>query len=293
MNSVTNRYVVLFETTEIPICNNRSYDHPRKGKARFCTLGIFHIQYIIYIIFKFFWIILTRYRLRLVWSVSYSLSNHNQQSKDIATIENISFLVKGFAPGPPCQLLFLLLLFLDSNRKHVKSNIVIKAISPNATVVTEAASIKGIMVTPSTKSSLFPSGLLAAVSPEKKKAVFSKAEAGKRNTLKVYVPSWIVIGGRLLVVLRETVKIACVCGWCNLQNKEEKVPHLGMQRGAIWMWWLTPVWSPALIVLVLKIARAHGNFLISWVAYLTWFASLFYSLKIFSIPLYCLLSCMW
>lgn len=64
--------------------------------------------------------------------------------------------------------ILLLLLFLGSNRKHVKSNIVIKAISPNATVVTEAASIKGIMVTPSTKSSLFPSGLLAAVSPGKK-----------------------------------------------------------------------------------------------------------------------------
>lgn len=54
------------------------------------------------------------------------------------------------------------------------------------------------------------------------KAVFSKAEAGKRNTLEVYVPSWIIIRRRLVIVLRETVKIACVCGWCNLKAGKNK-----------------------------------------------------------------------
>lgn len=48
------------------------------------------------------------------------------------------------------------------------------------------------------------------------KAVFSKAEAGKRNTLKIYVPSWVVIRRWFIVVLREAVEIACVCWRCNL-----------------------------------------------------------------------------
>lgn len=47
-------------------------------------------------------------------------------------------------------------------------------------------------------------------------AVFSKAEAGKRNTLKIYVPSWVVVRGWFVIVLREAVKIACVCWRCNL-----------------------------------------------------------------------------
>lgn len=50
------------------------------------------------------------------------------------------------------------------------------------------------------------------------------------------------------------------------------------------MWWLTPVWSLALIVWVLKTARAHGKFLIAWVSYLTWFASIFTLLNFLAFP---------
>lgn len=52
-------------------------------------------------------------------------------------------------------------------------------------------------------------------------AVFSKAEAGKRNTLKVYVPSWVVVRWRFIVVLREAIKIACICWRCNLPDGEK------------------------------------------------------------------------
>lgn len=69
---------------------------------------------------------------------------------------------------------------------------------------------------------IFSPSLRFAGSCVSEKADFSKAEAGKRNTLEVYVPSWVVIRWWFVIVLRETVKIACVCGWCNLQTRENE-----------------------------------------------------------------------
>lgn len=77
------------------------------------------------------------------------------------------------------------------------------------------------------KASWWPRALIFSLSlrfagscVSEKKLASARQKQVREIALEVYVPSWVVVGGWFVIVLRETVKIACVCGWCNLEMRE-------------------------------------------------------------------------